>query len=1085
MPPMGSPNKEPAAPGALLAHIPTIHSLTNSPTSSAGSGSMLDWTTSAGSSDMFDLTSSPPHHTFTPVLDALPTPPSTATSPRNGAAAPPPPPHIQMAPAPASHGGGGAHKHSSSAPLGAAQTGGLAINWDELTFPTDWISPSPSVSGEARISRPSSTPPSARDGALPRELVHKAFAVLQRLSMEDIPRDYSHAGSGEGPAPAPAHTRKDVATSSPANARREVTSVGTPSRRPSPVPTVLNEDEEAMPGLRPCGSSSEFDVFVEHDTVDDGDARSDYRYQQLRPSDSVLMASPGQPTVNDSRRSPSANSALSYFSPPVSPRLRQFVDVFRRLEVAQQAFDRELDAAERRPSTRSSSPPSPHVSTAASSNAISVGNQNELFSPTRSIPVGSILSATASADSETRVPKPRLSSASLAALLQFQSSTYTPTSLEPEPARGRQRFRRDFPPSTESPVVRLSGLPSYAQTESTAAPSVNLAPESAPALLTSSSSSTWVSPQPWTGMSVTQPLATSEPLTKYGRKAHPLPPTPPIPSQTGNMFTSHPLFWTEPVEPATGGPTATEQPAPSQRTQRQRPPLPPVPVDFSAQPPPPFMPPMSPFTRAVKAGDRTFPAYTDALPSAANAMPYMPANTIPSGFQPWANSGYFSRANVPWSPLAPAIRGMNNTLANSTSPEHNDPSNPLYSTNRGIWSPPTYAYPLAPIAPQPISAPPAFMSSSENYGMAMTAAMMTSPNVSATSPFIPSLNDLDDDTGAYPSWTGHPAPTGVRFISPLPSPASTAPSTPRLAAATTESGRHPWAQTAYYTGEHEDRDRRSVYDSAGVRFAPPPPPPPPPSSYATEDGYSYYAPVIPVIPPHLPPVPPAPSMLSDSQWITASRKYAFNDASVAFKVEQTLFKVHRSFFERHSNYFRRILAGYSYASSNPVSLPDVKKLDFERLLSIFYPSDLSKPDITTLKGWLAVLALSQKWEMDQIKRLCVRHIGHLAWPMEKVIIAHKYDLHNAGPSWLFAAYKEVCTRSVPLPLRDAEQLSMEIVVSIWEVQHEVSTMRLRGESIETTEKRVEELVKEKFGHFEADTPPTTPTGRMPSFSSWQ
>jgi hypothetical protein len=151
---------------------------------------------------------------------------------------------------------------------------------------------------------------------------------------------------------------------------------------------------------------------------------------------------------------------------------------------------------------------------------------------------------------------------------------------------------------------------------------------------------------------------------------------------------------------------------------------------------------------------------------------------------------------------------------------------------------------------------------------------------------------------------------------------------------------------------------------------------------------------------------------------------------------------------------------------------------------LFYDSDLSKPDITTLKGWLAVLALSQKWEMDQIKRLCVRHIGHLAWPMEKVIIAHKYGLHNAGPSWLFAAYKEVCTRSVPLPLRDAEQLSMEIVVNIWEVQHEVSTMRLHGESIETTEKRVEELVKEKFGHFEVDTPPTTPTGRMPSFSSW-
>ncbi|KAF8957336.1 hypothetical protein BDZ97DRAFT_1670163, partial [Flammula alnicola] len=184
-------------------------------------------------------------------------------------------------------------------------------------------------------------------------------------------------------------------------------------------------------------------------------------------------------------------------------------------------------------------------------------------------------------------------------------------------------------------------------------------------------------------------------------------------------------------------------------------------------------------------------------------------------------------------------------------------------------------------------------------------------------------------------------------------------------------------------------------------------------------------------------------------------------------VETTLFKVHRHFFERHSEYFRKLLSTYWFNEANHIFLPEVKKVEFERLLSIFYPTDLTRPDITNLKGWTCILTLAQKWDMAQVRALAIQNIGDLAWPMEKIIIAHKHNLRNPGPVWLLPAYKEICARTAPLSLHEAEQLDMATVIKIWEVQHEVSGLRIRGERADA---RIGELVKEKFGSFEDGVP---------------
>ncbi|KAF9477879.1 hypothetical protein BDN70DRAFT_809866, partial [Pholiota conissans] len=185
-------------------------------------------------------------------------------------------------------------------------------------------------------------------------------------------------------------------------------------------------------------------------------------------------------------------------------------------------------------------------------------------------------------------------------------------------------------------------------------------------------------------------------------------------------------------------------------------------------------------------------------------------------------------------------------------------------------------------------------------------------------------------------------------------------------------------------------------------------------------------------------------------------------------VEATLFSVHRHFFERHSEYFRNLLSTYRYSEGNHIFLPRVKTDDFERLLSIFYPTELCKPEITTLKGWTSILTLAQKWGMAQVRALALQNIGDHASPMEMIVIAHRHYLHHPGPAWLLTAYKAICTRPTPLSLQEAEKLDMRRVIGIWEVQNEV--LRMGSVRSVRDDKRIEELIKDTFGAFESEEP---------------
>jgi len=207
-------------------------------------------------------------------------------------------------------------------------------------------------------------------------------------------------------------------------------------------------------------------------------------------------------------------------------------------------------------------------------------------------------------------------------------------------------------------------------------------------------------------------------------------------------------------------------------------------------------------------------------------------------------------------------------------------------------------------------------------------------------------------------------------------------------------------------------------------------------------------------------------------------------------VENTLHKVHRHFFEYHSEHFKKLLSTYWFSPTSHLFLAEIKKTEFEMLLSIFYPTlvtphllreirliyysfvirDLIKPDITTVEGWSSILALSYKYIMPQLESLSIQKLHALTTPVEKIAIAKKFDFGKKHhQTWLIPAYVDLCSRDAPLSLEEAEQLDMPTVVMVWNVRHAVKVVMSRGRrGVVLQDELLLRLVKESWGLGQED-----------------
>ncbi|KAJ7600873.1 hypothetical protein C8J56DRAFT_911500 [Mycena floridula] len=94
-----------------------------------------------------------------------------------------------------------------------------------------------------------------------------------------------------------------------------------------------------------------------------------------------------------------------------------------------------------------------------------------------------------------------------------------------------------------------------------------------------------------------------------------------------------------------------------------------------------------------------------------------------------------------------------------------------------------------------------------------------------------------------------------------------------------------------------------------------------------------------------------------------------DDGDIFFLVENVTYRVRRVFFKQ-SGFFAPLLASELKEGSvdQPIALPFVSIVDFDRLLSVFHCSakDLNHSKSGFVQHWTGVLHLARMWDFEQV-----------------------------------------------------------------------------------------------------------------------
>ncbi|KAI0251743.1 hypothetical protein BJV78DRAFT_1080343, partial [Lactifluus subvellereus] len=164
-------------------------------------------------------------------------------------------------------------------------------------------------------------------------------------------------------------------------------------------------------------------------------------------------------------------------------------------------------------------------------------------------------------------------------------------------------------------------------------------------------------------------------------------------------------------------------------------------------------------------------------------------------------------------------------------------------------------------------------------------------------------------------------------------------------------------------------------------------------------------------------------------------EYYIEGADLIIRVENTLFRVHRCFLRRDSAYFRdklphplspgNLIEGSS--DGNPLDLVDALKVDFERLLRVYYNPKHSFRDVN-IEEWTSILKLSHQWDFVEVKALAIRELESLQVPaLQKIVIYQKYAVDRKH---LQAAFTALVVRDEPITVEESRELGLETVIQL-------------------------------------------------------
>ncbi|KLO06881.1 hypothetical protein SCHPADRAFT_674520 [Schizopora paradoxa] len=149
-----------------------------------------------------------------------------------------------------------------------------------------------------------------------------------------------------------------------------------------------------------------------------------------------------------------------------------------------------------------------------------------------------------------------------------------------------------------------------------------------------------------------------------------------------------------------------------------------------------------------------------------------------------------------------------------------------------------------------------------------------------------------------------------------------------------------------------------------------------------------------------------------------------------FLVENTLFAVYASILAQHSPVFRDMFAlgprGTTEGSkTDPIKLPSLKALHFERCLKILFPRRYDKPLFETVEEWASVLCVAGFYEFRDcgLWDLALKQLEKTATSVEKIVQGKQLRVK----SLLLQGLRELCGRTTCLTEQELAQLPMGIV----------------------------------------------------------
>ncbi|KAJ6593211.1 hypothetical protein B0H19DRAFT_920617 [Mycena capillaripes] len=159
-------------------------------------------------------------------------------------------------------------------------------------------------------------------------------------------------------------------------------------------------------------------------------------------------------------------------------------------------------------------------------------------------------------------------------------------------------------------------------------------------------------------------------------------------------------------------------------------------------------------------------------------------------------------------------------------------------------------------------------------------------------------------------------------------------------------------------------------------------------------------------------------------------RFWYADGTVTVVVANTSYRLHRYLFQNSAWGWNFDI--YSSYGQQQAYL-GVNKKDFDRFLTILYPSEYGKYECRTAEEWASVLTVADNAKMHDIRRLAIDQLARCAGPIDKITLGHRYDVKQ----WLGPAYLSLAMRKEPISAAEGAKLGVDALVRVAALKDEV------------------------------------------------